>query len=436
MADIVLRDTHLFPPAEVCSMAQVVPSRGLSQDESARRLAFFGPNGLPEEPPTPWWRLILDEFDDRMVQILLAAATVSFVMAMLAWDMHDLIEPFVILTILILNAAVGVWQESNAEAAIKALKSLVPSKANVLRDGVLNSIDTENVVPGDIVEIAVGSRVPADIRVIELLSTTVRVDQAMLTGESYEIMKQTEVVDASERFPRNLLFSGTNVTYGKVRGVVIGTGKNTEIGAIDNDVRETADEKTPLQLKLDEFGDLLTKIIGVICIAVFGVTMVRSFFLNKNKPASIAEPILHSIKLAISLAVAAIPEGLPAVVTTCLALGTRKMAQQNALVRNLPSVETLGCCTVICSDKTGTLTTNMMSVSTVVTLNQDTTLRQYRVTDTQFNIAENTVSCNGAVLAQPLKDDMALSHLASVCNVCNDATLEYNQKNKICSTCW
>jgi calcium-translocating P-type ATPase len=421
---------HLLTTAAVLAALEVNPSTGLSSAEAKRRLETYGPNALPEKPPTPWWKMLLEEFEDRMVQILLAAALVSFIMAVAAQDTHDLIEPFVILTILVLNAAVGIWQESSAESAINALKLLVPSRAAVLRDGMLLSLPTEELVPGDIVEVAVGSRVPADLRIINLLSTTVRVDQALLTGESLEIMKHTDVVTSGERFPRNLMFSGTNVTYGKARAVVVATGSKTEIGTIEQEVREAEEEKTPLQQKLDEFSELLAKVIGVICILVFVVNVFRFVVWTKDKSGGYLAAILHSIKMAISLAVAAIPEGLPAVVTTCLALGTRRMAQQNALVRNLPSVETLGCCTVICSDKTGTLTTNMMSVSTVISFNDNQTLREYSVADTQFNIADNSVSLNGSVVQNPVQSDVALSHFALVCSLCNDANLEYNEKTK------
>jgi len=427
----MLKDTQLLSTTAVLEAAEVNPSQGLTSTEAAARLAKYGPNALPEEQPTPWWKLLLEQFEDRMVQILLAASVVSFIMAVIAQDSHDLIEPFVILSILVLNGAVGIWQESSAEAAIKALKELVPLKAHVLRDGTLVSLPTEDLVPGDIVEVAVGNRIPAEIRLTELLSTTIRVDQALLTGESLEIVKQTEVVGSEERFPRNLLFSGTNVTYGKARGVVVGTGVNTEIGKIEKDVREAADEKTPLQEKLDEFSELLSKVIGVICILVFAVKVFSFFMFTKAEKISAVgymEPIVHSIKLAISLAVAAIPEGLPAVVTTCLALGTRKMARQNALVRNLPSVETLGCCTVICSDKTGTLTTNMMSVSRVLTFNNEEKLQEYQVADSQFNVVDGQVTLNGATVQNPVSADKALSQFALVCSMCNDSTLEYIEK--------
>eukprot|EP00760_Papus_ankaliazontas_P002425 PhM_4_TR10996/c0_g1_i1/m.29159/K05853/ATP2A; Ca2+ transporting ATPase, sarcoplasmic/endoplasmic reticulum len=423
-----INDAHLHTVDSVAEALQVSRLTGLTSDEAARRLELAGYNELPEEPPTPVWRLILNAFEDRMVQILLAAAVVSFFMAVASGDVHDLVEPFVIVTILVLNAIVGVWQESSAEAAIKALKSFAPTKATVLRNSTITTIPARELVPGDVVEVAVGSRVPADLRVTALLSTTVRVDQSILTGESVEVMKHTDVVTSEECFAVNMLYSGTNISYGKAVGIVVKTGPKTQIGTIEGAVRSAQEEKTPLQEKLDEFGELLSKVIGIICLLVFAVNVLRFIVFSKDHSGGYVAPLVHSLKLAISLAVAAIPEGLPAVVTTCLALGTRRMAHQNALVRSLPSVETLGCCTVICSDKTGTLTTNMMSVSTVITVGKDEKLRQYRVEDSRFNYAENSVSRDGVTVANPVQEDFALAHVSSVCCLCNDASLAYNSK--------
>lgn len=409
--------------------------RGLSTDEATKRLAQFGRNELPEVPPTPWWKLVLEQFDDNLVKILLVAAAISFVMAVMEGNPHGYIEPAVILLILILNAVVGVWQESRAESAIEALKSFVPKTANVVRDGKLVSIGAELLVPGDVVEVAVGSRVPADMRVCALLSTTLRVDQAILTGESMEIMKHADVVARDERFPQNMLFSGTALTYGKARCAVVKTGASTEIGAIEQNVREQEEQVTPLQQKLDEFGVLLTRWIGYICIAVFSINIIRWFVLQRGEHGTThgvydtyVEPVTHCLKVAVALAVAAIPEGLPAVVTTCLALGTRKMAAHNALVRNLPSVETLGRCTVICSDKTGTLTTNMMSVAEMMTMCKDGSLRKYTVTDSKFNIAPHSIHEYGKVVANALAHDNALAQVAAVCALCNDSTLHVSSR--------
>ncbi|KAK7198314.1 calcium-translocating P-type ATPase [Novymonas esmeraldas] len=413
----------------VCGMLVVTAARGLSEDDAAERLREFGKNEFPPEPPTPFWKLVVAQFEDTLVRILLLAAFVSFCMAVLENNVMDFVEPFIILLILTLNAIVGVWQENRADKAIDAMKDFVPETAVVVRGGSTQVVLAENLVPGDIIEVAVGDRVPADVRLLSLQSTTLRVDQSILNGESVEAMKQVEPVRGKhDRFPSSMVYRGTAVVYGKARGVVVRTGTSTEIGFIERDVREQEETKTPLQLKLDEFGVLLSKVIGYICLLVFAVNLLH-WFRTHTPTAQEAwferyiQPIVHSLKVAVALAVAAIPEGLPAVVTTCLALGTRKMARHNALVRDLPSVETLGRCTVICSDKTGTLTTNMMSVSEVVTMESADATRVYCIRDSQLNVVAGAVSHLGSPAGRVLGDDAALDLLATIATLCSDASL-------------
>jgi len=436
-------DASSLTEAELLKLLEVPDtSVGLSDAEVLQRLERFGVNELPESPKEPIWKLVLAQFDDQLVKILLGAAAVSAVMAILQNDPHGYVEPCVILTILVLNAIVGVWQENQAEGAIDALKSLVPKTASVVRNGRTMSVDASQLVPGDVVTVAVGSRVPADMRVVQLHSTTLRTDQSILNGESVEAMKHADPILAAsdvERFASNMVFSGTAVVYGKATCIVVRTGTSTEIGGIERDVREQEEVKTPLQVKLDEFGELLSKVIGYICIAVFAVNIGRWQLTHPSIEGEgfwdrYIEPSVHSLEVAIALAVAAIPEGLPAVVTTCLALGTRRMAAHNALVRDLPSVETLGRCTVICSDKTGTLTTNMMSVQEVVTVgvsSRSTTgsvaFSHYKLEDSKFEVKCNTVTINDKPApSNVMESNPHLKLLATAASMCNDAALVYH----------
>jgi Ca2+ transporting ATPase len=266
---------------------------------------------------------------------------------------------------------------------VQALKEYSPDEAKVLRSGQLAHIHASELVPGDIVSVSVGDKIPADCRILSISSSSFRVDQAILTGESVSVNKSVDVVSdigAVKQDMTNMLFSvsallafptfnnvfiivqGTTVVNGSARAVVTFIGQKTAIGHIHHSISQQISEKTPLKRKLDDFGDMLAKVISVICVLVWLVNF-RHFW----DPAhhGVIKGAIYYFKIAVALAVAAIPEGLAAVITACLALGTKKMAQKNAIVRNLPSVETLGCTNVICSDKTGTLTTNQMSVSKV-----------------------------------------------------------------------
>merc|ERR1712110_110669 len=330
--------------------------RGLSQRQVEDNRKKYGPNELPAEEGKSLWELVLEQFDDLLVKILLLAAIISFVLAFFEDDDESItafVEPFVILLILIANAIVGVWQERNAESAIEALKEYEPEMGKVIRadkEGV-QKIRAKEIVPGDIVEISVGDKIPADIRIIAILSTTLRIDQSILTGESVSVIKHEPVPDprAVNQDKKNIIFSGTNVAAGKARGIVIGTGTATAIGKIRDEMAQSEEIKTPLAQKLDEFGEQLSKVITLICIAVWAINI--GHFNDPAHGGSWIKGAVYYFKIAVALAVAAIPEGLPAVITTCLALGTRRMAAKNAIVRSLPSVETLGCTSVICSDK-------------------------------------------------------------------------------------
>ncbi|CAI5505643.1 unnamed protein product [Closterium sp. Naga37s-1] len=413
---------------------QVDADKGLDPQDVAWRRSRFGFNELEKEPGTPFWKLVVDQFNDTLVKILLAAAAVSFVLAYVD-EQEDggitaYVEPLVILLILVLNACVGVWQESNAERALEALKDMQSETAKVVRAGEhMDDLPARELVPGDIVELRVGDKVPADMRVISLLTSTLRLEQASLTGESMAVQKSANEVqqaDCELQAKESMVFAGTTVVNGSSRNLVIATGMNTEIGKIQQQIAAAAAEEddTPLKKKLDEFGERLTTVIGVICLLVWLINY--KFFLSwKEDPAAwwtgglrfsfSFQKCTYYFKIAVALAVAAIPEGLPAVITTCLALGTRKMAQKNAIVRKLPSVETLGCTTVICSDKTGTLTTNQMAVSALVlpgTL--PSTFLSFAVDGTSYNPADGEIINWGRSVTFP--NTQSLTHAAVLCN--------------------
>lgn len=414
---------------------QVNPDLGLSSEEVENKRKIYGYNELEKHEGTSIFKLILEQFNDTLVRILLAAAVVSFV---LAWydgeeggemEITAFVEPLVIFLILIVNAIVGIWQENNAEKALEALKEIQSEQASVIRNGKRTSIVAKDLVPGDIVELRVGDKVPADMRVLRLVSSTFRVEQGSLTGESEAVSKTAKAVpeDTDIQGKKCMVFAGTTVVNGNCICVVTQTGMSTELGQVHSQIQEASqsEDDTPLKKKLNEFGELLTAIIGVICALVWLINV--KYFLTweyvDGWPANFKfsfEKCTYYFEIAVALAVAAIPEGLPAVITTCLALGTRKMAQKNALVRKLPSVETLGCTTVICSDKTGTLTTNQMAVAKIVALGSRVgTLRAFDVEGTTYDPLDGKIiGWLGGQL------DANLQMVAKIAAVCNDAGVE------------
>ncbi|KAJ7582819.1 Ca-transporting ATPase [Mycena floridula] len=421
---------------EILQHFGVDAQRGLTSAQAAKHAELYGKNELPEDPSTPLWELILEQFKDQLVLILLASAVISFILALLE-DSGDggfagaFVEPLVILLILIANAAVGVIQETNAEKAIDALKEYSPDEAKVIRSSQIGRIHASEVVPGDIISVAVGDRIPADCRLLSVSSSSFRVDQAILTGESTSVNKSEHIVPdpkAVKQDMKNMLFSGTTVVNGSATAVVIFTGQRTAIGDIHQSITSQISEKTPLKRKLDDFGDMLAKVITVICILVWLVNF-RHFWDPSHHGA--LKGAIYYFKIAVALAVAAIPEGLAAVITACLALGTKKMAQKNAIVRNLPSVETLGCTNVICSDKTGTLTTNQMSVSKFLVVDGSTGApKEFNVEGTTFSPYGAVSAENGKVASSDLQSD-PIQRLAEIAAVCNDSKIVYNADKDI-----
>lgn len=425
-------DAFTKSPKEILDFFQVDSDKGLTQKQVEESEKKYGKNELPQEESTPLLKLILEQFEDQLVQILLISAGVSFVLALLEESDEQgtaFVEPIVILLILIANAFVGVIQESNAEKAIEALKEYSPDEAKVLRDGHHSKIHASELVPGDIIDIAVGDKVPADSRLIKIYSSTFRVDQAILTGESVSVNKDIEAIKDTRAVKQdqiNILFSGTTVVLGKGRAIVVKTGSSTAIGDIHKSITSQISDKTPLKRKLDEFGDLLAKVISVICVLVWLIN-IRHF--NDPSHHGWLKGAIYYFKIAVALAVAAIPEGLAVVITTCLALGTKKMANKNAIVRSLPSVETLGCTSVICSDKTGTLTTNGMSVSRVLVLSEGTNLQEYHVDDSSYAPHGNIYTADGKIIDSLPITSTCVNELVQVCALCNDSRIAYDEKS-------
>jgi len=325
---------------------------GLSSQEVASRLEKYGANTLQEGKKKSLLEKFVDQFKDFMILVLLVAAVVSMFAHSGEPDPTDAI---IILAVVLLNAILGVFQESKAEEAIEALKKMASPVASVLRDGHVEHVKGEDIVVGDIVILEAGDVVPADMRLFEV--NTVKIEESALTGESVPVDKDLVIPTGDEvgiGDRTNMAFSSTNVTYGRAVGVVTSTGMNTEVGKIANMLANTEEGKTPLQENQDALGKWLTIMILVIAVIIFVVGMLRG------------NEWTHMLLTAIAIAVAAIPEGLPAISTIILALGTQKMAQRNALVRKLPAVETLGGVEIICSDKTGTLTLNQMTVEKMV----------------------------------------------------------------------
>ena len=341
---------------EVLNKLGTDTDKGLTSTEAGERLEKFGPNTLGEEKKVPLWKKFLLQFADAMVIILIVAAALSAVMAIKENNgFEGWIDVFVIIAIVILNAILGVYQEGKADQALAALKKMSSSQSKVIRNGELVMVDSERLVEGDIVTIDAGDAIAADIRLID--SNSLKAEEASLTGESVPVDKDANAIldeDCSIGDRKNMLYMGTAVTYGRAKGVVVGTGRNTELGKIADKLTSIENETTPLQKGLNALGKVLAVVCIIVCIIVFLVTI----FVQKQS-------VMDALMTAVSLAVAAIPEGLAAVVTIVLSIGMTKMAESNAVVKRLLAVETLGCVDVICSDKTGTLTQNQMTVKVI-----------------------------------------------------------------------
>jgi Ca2+-transporting ATPase len=361
-------DWHTLTTEQTIERLETPLEEGLSSDVAARRLQHYGLNKLNEAPGISFWRMLLDQFSSFVVIMLIVAAIVSALLG--DWE-----EAAAILAIVVLNAALGVIQERRAEQALAALKKLAAPDAEVIRDGRRQSISSDQLVPGDMVLLEAGNYVPADLRLLE--AANLRIEEAALTGESVPVQKDANIrleADIPLGDRKNTTFMGTLVSYGRGRGVVVSTGMRTQIGLIAAMLQAVENEPTPLQKRLNDLGKMLGWATLGICAIVFVLAVLRFTNLGLITASgggilaylnSAKNEIVTFFMLAVGLAIAAVPEGLPAVVTISLALGMREMIQRHALIRRLSSVETLGSTTVICSDKTGTLTQNEMTLTRI-----------------------------------------------------------------------
>ena len=367
--------------------------KGLSTSQVNKAREKYGENALIEKKGKTIWKMILEQISDFMIIILILAAILSIIAG-------EAIDGAVILGIVVLNAVLGITQERKASDALAALKSMAAPKAKVLRDGKVDLISSKELVPGDLVILEAGDYVPADLLLTE--SVNLKIDESALTGESVAVEKALGLVgeDAAIGDRTNSAFMSTIVTYGRGKGIVTGTGMSTEIGKIATMLNETEEGKTPLQEKLSSFGKLLGIVCIVVCIIIFILGLLRG------------EELLEVFMTAISLAVAAIPEGLPAVVTVVLAMGVTRMVSRHAIMKNLGAVETLGSTTVICTDKTGTLTQNKMTV-----------LKVYDGLD-EWQVSGTGYSFNGDISSDKSKPLSTIDSLLKAAVLCNDAKIK------------
>ncbi len=377
-------------------------STGLSQEEAKKRYEESGPNALVEKKPKTKIAMFISQLKDTMIYILFAAAIVSAILG-------EFSDSVIILIVVLLNATIGMIQESKAEQALEALKKLSSPFAAVRRDGKIIEVPATELVVGDIVLLEAGRIIPADLRLVS--SINLKIEESALTGESVPSEKDcnyiaTEEIGVGDQI--NMAFSSTSVAYGRGEGIVVHTGMNTEIGKIATLISQSSDEMTPLQKRLEDLGKLLGILAIVICVAMFGIAVVQK------------RDIVEMLLTAISLAVAAVPEGLPAVVTIVLALGVQRMVKVNTIVRKLPSVETLGAVSIVCSDKTGTLTQNKMTVTKIYLNNQlkdvnELSLEKDNLFINGFVLCNDASTANGSRIGDPT--EIALLDMGAILDV-------------------
>jgi Ca2+-transporting ATPase len=413
-----IKECHAIEIPKITEQLQSHLEKGLSQAEAQKRLDVLGHNELKERPRPGFWKMLLDQFNNFLVIILIVAAVVSILLG-------EIVDAVAIMVIVVLNSVVGVIQESKAEAALAALQKMSAPNAQVIRDGHQITIPSRELVPGDVTLVEAGNYIPADLRLVE--SINLKVEEAALTGESVPVEKNAKVtldreIPIGDR--KNSAFMSTMVTYGRGKGLVTSTGMHTQIGLIAEMLQSFEDEETPLQKKLNQ----LAKLLGILCLSICGIIFVYGIIRDTHPGTILNEGLMAYLRAeqkdivgifmtAVSLAIAAIPEGLPAVVTICLALGMQRMIKRHALIRKLPAVETLGCATVICSDKTGTLTQNEMTV-----VRGWAGGRTFRSSGEGYNPVGQFFRKSGETFNP--RESLRVSFLLHGAALCNDARLE------------
>jgi len=431
-----VKDFASMTISSILTHFQLTPTHsneGYDSSQVPELLKSYGSNSLAEPPGKNLLALIAEQFEDGLVQILLGVALLSGLFSLMEYReegntqgslLKAFVEPLVIGSILALNAVVGVWQSKSAEDSLEALQKMQPTLATVLRNGSwFSDVDASTLVPGDVIQIRVGDQVPADCRLLSLQTSGMSVDEGSLTGESITVQKlpgddgTCADVDMPIQYQHGMLFSGTMVTSGAGTALVVRTGMETEFGKIQKGVisAQSTATKTPLTLQIDEFAHTLTILISIVCLTVFVASIPK--FSDPSFP-NVWAGMIYYAKVSVALGVAAIPEGLPAVITLCLSLGTRRMAQKNVIVRKLPSVETLGSCNVICTDKTGTLTLNEMTARSLLLIEGSKNKNEYKVAE--YEVHGLSYSPIGWV-ESVTEVDPVVADIISVAALCNDA---------------
>lgn len=409
--------THSLSVEEIEEIIGTNTEKGLTEDKAAQRLEKYGANELERREGISAWKIFISQFKDFLVYLLFFAIAISILVGIYELTQgnpaSEFLDAVVIFIILIINAILGFYQEFKAEKSLESLKKMAPHDAKVKRDGKVRKIDVKNIVPGDIILLDEGDKVPADARLFKAYS--LYIDEAILTGESQPVNKNLKLCDEKTILGDQtcMAFSNTIVTRGNGEAIVVRTGMNTEIGKIAEQIQAEKPEPNPFQIEVDKFGRLLGKIVIIVCVAVFLVELITIFIIEGfGFDQGEIDSIITALTIAISLAVSAVPEGLVVVITVVMSIGMRKMAERNALVKTLTAVETLGRVNIICSDKTGTLTKNEMTVRKVYLGG-----KQYDVEGVGYSLEGKVVSESG----EPIKIGKYLKRYLEVCRYCNNA---------------